>query len=187
MNGSDREEYRAPGSSSASRRRFLAVLGGVSAAAFGTALYSASAQAQPKGVTCGKGYHWDSKTRTCVKTKNTGGCFLTTACCDEIGLSDDCFELVTLRKFRDLHMASDSTHALRLADYAALAPKVLAALPADRRRAELLKFYTFFILPSAVLARLGLYELTRSMYTWGGSILIKRYAPEAATARLSAG
>src|SRR6476646_10620356 len=29
------------------------------------------------------------------------GCFLTTACCEVLGLSDDCFELRTLRRYRD--------------------------------------------------------------------------------------
>ena len=29
------------------------------------------------------------------------GCFLTTACCEVLGLADDCFELRTLRRYRD--------------------------------------------------------------------------------------
>ena len=29
------------------------------------------------------------------------GCFITTACCETLGLADDCFELRTLRRYRD--------------------------------------------------------------------------------------
>jgi hypothetical protein len=36
------------------------------------------------------------------------GCVLTTACCDMIGLEDDCWELRTLRKFRDDWLRSQS-------------------------------------------------------------------------------
>ena len=34
------------------------------------------------------------------------GCFLTTACCEVLGLPDDCFELRTLRRYRDETLAA---------------------------------------------------------------------------------
>ena len=33
------------------------------------------------------------------------GCFITTACCEALGLDDDCFELRTLRRYRDQVLA----------------------------------------------------------------------------------
>lgn len=37
----------------------------------------------------------------------SGGCYLTTACCEHKGLPDDCEELTTLRHFRDTHVPED--------------------------------------------------------------------------------
>lgn len=33
--------------------------------------------------------------------RGSGGCFLTTVCCEEKGLPDDCYELTMMRKYRD--------------------------------------------------------------------------------------
>ncbi len=39
-------------------------------------------------------------------TPPEGGCFITTACCEVLGLDDDCFELRTLRRYRDQVLAA---------------------------------------------------------------------------------
>ena len=92
------------------------------------------------------------------------GCFLTTACCEVLGLSDDCFELRTLRRYRDrVLIAMPGGHAA-LAAYYLVAPSILERLPQQERAARLLSVYMRFILPSAVAARLGLNRLAYSLY-----------------------
>lgn len=39
------------------------------------------------------------------RSSGTGGCFLTTACCEFMNLPDDCEELQTMRKFRDDYLS----------------------------------------------------------------------------------
>lgn len=92
-------------------------------------------------------------------------CFLTTACVDQAGLSDDCFELETLRRFRDNVLAKMSGGAADIATYYREAPALVAAIrrhPAGA--AELSRAYLLYILPSAVLARLGFNRLAYRTY-----------------------
>lgn len=92
-------------------------------------------------------------------------CFLTTACCGLIGLPDDCFELTTLRRFRDDIMMATADGRADVARYYAEAPRIVAAI---RRRGEeriLLRLYLTHILPSALAARLGLRRTARRLYT----------------------
>jgi hypothetical protein len=58
------------------------------------------------------------------------GCFITTACCETLGLSDDCFELRTLRRYRDTVLAKRPGGGYRT--YYQPAP-ILARLPRRRR------------------------------------------------------
>ena len=53
------------------------------------------------------------------------GCFLTTACCQYKGLPDDCYELQTMRSFRDnVLMITDEGRCL-VAEYYKVAPKIV--------------------------------------------------------------
>lgn len=54
-----------------------------------------------------------------------GGCFLTTACVDAMGMSDDCWVLETARKFRDTYMTETPEKALEIKEYYEIAPKVV--------------------------------------------------------------
>lgn len=44
--------------------------------------------------------HWEENTKV-TGSSSSGGCFLSTACCEHMGFKDDCDQLVTLREFRD--------------------------------------------------------------------------------------
>jgi hypothetical protein len=94
-----------------------------------------------------------------------GQCFLTTACCEIVGLADDCFELASLRRFRDSAMLPDASGRHDVARYYERAPAILAEM---RRRGEtgrLRGLYFRTILPCAILARLGFARPTRLLYT----------------------
>ena len=92
-------------------------------------------------------------------------CFLTTACCEVVGLADDCFELATLRRFRDEVMMESADGRADVARYYAEAPVIVAAIHRRGERRVLLGLYFTHILPSALAAQIGLKRTARRLYT----------------------
>jgi len=93
-------------------------------------------------------------------------CFITTACCEMLGLDDNCFELRTLRRYRDEVLARQPGGEAAIARYYALAPQILARLRTNARNAEvaLLSVYARYVLPAALAARLGFNRLAYRLY-----------------------
>lgn len=92
------------------------------------------------------------------------GCFISSACCEALGLPDDCFELRALRRYRDEILSGTPDGRASIAAYYALAPALLDALD-EKNRAEILRtLYARFILPSAVAAYLGFDRLAFKLY-----------------------
>lgn len=58
-------------------------------------------------------------------------CFLTTACVTYRGLPDDCYELTTLREFRDGYMRSLEGGPVMIEEYYRVAPQIVDAIHAD--------------------------------------------------------
>ena len=104
-------------------------------------------------------------------------CFMTTACCDLIGLPDDCWELRTLRRFRDEVMLSTADGRADVARYYQLAPAILRAIREAHQERTLLGVYARYILPSAVAARLGLRAVARRRYSAMMAELTRRFLP----------
>jgi hypothetical protein len=98
------------------------------------------------------------------KCTSPEGCFITTACCEVLGLDDDCFELRTLRRYRDEVLANQAGGKAAITRYYAQAPRLLAQLPAISRNRRLLSVYARFVLPAAIAARLGLDALAYRLY-----------------------
>lgn len=61
------------------------------------------------------------------------GYFITTACCEVLGLGYDCFELRILRRYRDPFLATRPGGAAAIARCYALAPHPLALAPGKRK------------------------------------------------------
>ena len=57
---------------------------------------------------------------------NNNSCFVTTAVCDSFGKPDDCFELMTFRKFRDTWLVNQPDGKSLIAEYYSVAPKIVA-------------------------------------------------------------
>jgi len=93
------------------------------------------------------------------------GCFLTTAACEGVGLADDCWELRTLRRFRDGWLAGQAGGTDDIAAYYAQAPAIAARLKGNQK--ALLRLYWTRILPSAVAAQCGANRLARAIYSKG--------------------
>lgn len=92
-------------------------------------------------------------------------CFLTSACCTVIGLTDDCWELATLRRFRDGYMQGFAQGRADISRYYAEAPAIAARLLADPRgRRRLIGLYWRTIVPAVVLARIGCNRAAYALY-----------------------
>lgn len=107
------------------------------------------------------------------------GCFITSACCEAVGLNDDCFELRALRRYRDEVLAKRPGGADEIAAYYALAPLILARLPREGRKRLLAFLYARYILPSALAAQLGLNALAYRLYAAMLRELAFTFAPQA--------
>ncbi len=93
-------------------------------------------------------------------------CFFTTAAVDTLGLSDDCWELKTLRAFRDGPLGLTEAGRALTARYYACAPRLVAGIARRRDAARVwIHAYWTHILPCAVMARLGLVKAAVSHYT----------------------
>ena len=62
---------------------------------------------------------------------SSGGCYLTSACMVSKGLADNCYELETLRNYRDTWLKSTEEGLSVIAEYYAIAPKIVGAI--DKR------------------------------------------------------
>jgi hypothetical protein len=92
-------------------------------------------------------------------------CFLTEAACGAVGLADDCWELTTLRRFRDHALVALPGGRADVAEYYRLGPSIVAAIAArpDARR-RLLALYWTCIVPCCALASIGAADACRRLY-----------------------
>ena len=61
-------------------------------------------------------------------SSSSGGCYLTTACVNAMGLSDNCLELNLLRNFRDRILMPTSKGRQAVREYCRIAPKIVQAV-----------------------------------------------------------
>ena len=67
------------------------------------------------------------------------GCYLTTSCVEAMNLSDDCYELQTLRKFRDEYLAQTPNGRSMIEEYYETAPEIVDAINAAGNGNEIFK------------------------------------------------
>lgn len=93
------------------------------------------------------------------------GCFLTTACCAQMGRPDDCAELTALRGFRDGWLRAHPRGAALISEYYENAPAICAAIARDPRGGlQLRALYWGTILPCVAAIRLGANGLAFRLY-----------------------
>jgi hypothetical protein len=106
------------------------------------------------------------------------GCFITSACCEALGLDDNCFELRALRRYRDDVLARQPGGTGDIARYYTLAPVILAQIPRASRLQLLRWLYARFILPAAIAATFGLNTLAYRLYARMIEKLVHAFVPE---------
>jgi len=97
---------------------------------FGTTMYCMKNENKPEKID-NRIYekYCKDKCEDCPTYNESSGslCFLTTACCEVMGKEDDCFELQTLRLFRDEYMI-DNGYINLVEEYYRIAPKIVEAI-----------------------------------------------------------
>ncbi|WOI52006.1 CFI-box-CTERM domain-containing protein [Parvularcula sp. LCG005] len=107
----------------------------------------------------------EARTGACEPGTPNVDCFMTTAACDTLGLDDDCWELRTLRRFRDDYMANATEGSGDIATYYATAPDIVRKISTRPDAPRVWKqLYGRYILPSAIMARLGLNRMAHQHY-----------------------
>lgn len=59
---------------------------------------------------------------------NSGGCYITTAVCGSLGKSDDCYELMAFRDFRDSWLRRQEDGETLVSEYYATAPRIVSVI-----------------------------------------------------------
>lgn len=126
--------------------------------------------AEDKRIAAATGVTYDASSLHTTVDGCTGpgtmACFFTTAAVTTLGLADDCWELRTLRAFRDGPLSRTPFGRALTARYYDEAPRMVAAVGRRRDAArQWLHAYWRYVLPCAILARLGLRRLAVYHYT----------------------
>lgn len=92
-------------------------------------------------------------------------CFLTTACIMNLGLADDCYELETLRSFRDNYMLQNVYGKKLVKNYYEIGPKIVSAINKDKDKSNYYQFlYQHLVQKSIHLIETGNNELAMLYY-----------------------
>lgn len=93
------------------------------------------------------------------------GCFVTTACCTYFGKNDDCWELSTLREFRDQWLMKQSDGNSWVELYYQTAPRIVAGIDGREDAPQIYKhLYWKYILPAAIASRLRMNVVAFQIY-----------------------
>ena len=97
-----------------------------------------------------------------------GGCFITQACVDTMGLEDDGRVLTTLRYFRDKYMLADVERCMKVADYYLMAPAIVEAIGKREDKRQIYEqMYRDYVLPAVEAIDNMDYERAMEIYTEG--------------------
>lgn len=97
-------------------------------------------------------------------SSSKSGCFLTTACVDAAGLPDTCHELTVLRHFRDSYLAQQPHGAAMIAEYYAIAPRIVGRIQRSPQRAAVLDAVFADVRRAVTLIESGKHESALSVY-----------------------
>lgn len=97
--------------------------------------------------------------------KKSGSCFITTAVCQYYGKSDDCYELTSLRQFRDGWLAAQPGGEEVIQEYYRIAPSIVSAIDAARQWDSVYpRLWEQYILPCVRLIERNDYRQCRELY-----------------------
>ncbi len=99
------------------------------------------------------------------ETSSSGGCYLTSACMEAQGLSDNCEELTILRDFRDNWMKKQPGGLAEVAEYYATAPEIVKKINQRPDAKEIWNgLYETLVAPCVRLIQVGAMEEAHRKY-----------------------
>lgn len=107
--------------------------------------------------------------------KRDEGCFITTACVNYYGLSDNAYELVTLRKFRDSQLLLSKSGSILVEKYYNVAPKIVQCLNTDPKRNRIYSLIFAHIKLACSEIEKKDYNKAKNIYIRTVSLLVKKY------------
>lgn len=113
--------------------------------------------------------HYDGR-----RDESGGTCYITTIVCEKLGLADDCFELQTLRGFRENYLQRDAKYIPILFEYDMVGPLIARSLRGED--CDIIqKIFDFFIVPIVQRIIQKSPEDAISKYTQMTNMLKKHY------------
>jgi hypothetical protein len=110
------------------------------------------------------GYHYDD-CPIYQGGSSSGGCYLTSACVFAKGLPDNCYELETLRHFRDGWLALQEGGKELIQRYYQVAPKIVSTINDRSDRREIYdRIYETLVAPCVKLIEAGKNQETMQLY-----------------------
>lgn len=107
---------------------------------------------------------------------NSGGCYITTACVNFKGLSDNCHEMEILRKYRDELVKEDEEFRAKILEYYRKAPLIVQHIEHDKEKDSVLEgLYQDMILPCVSLLENGQTEEAKTRYLDSYEKLVRKY------------
>lgn len=111
------------------------------------------------------GYHYDDCPTYKKEKDSGGGCFLTSACVEAMGLPDDCRELTVLRHFRDTYMRGSEQGQADILEYYMIAPAIVDRIrERGNSRSVFERIYRDLVLPCVELIDAGRNEEAYGKY-----------------------
>lgn len=113
------------------------------------------------------------------KGESVSGCFLTSACVEYKGLTDDCYELATLRYFRDDYLRHTEYGDNEICEYYHIAPSIVEKIKQDSNHmAVFQRIYDELVLPCVRLIERGLKHEAHIKYREYVKMLAAEYLQE---------
>lgn len=110
------------------------------------------------------------------KDEPSGGCYLTSACMFAKGLPDNCYELETLRHYRDTWLMASEEGRNIVRQYYEIAPKIVSAINDSENSREVYELlYDKMVMPCVRLIEEKKYIETMELYRDMTLKLEKRY------------
>lgn len=103
--------------------------------------------------------------QTTGRPGSPSGCFITTAVCESFGKADNCYELSTLRSFRDDWLSQSPGGEELIEKYYQIAPKIVEEIDRrDDRKEIYLNIYERYLKPCLQFIENQQYEACRDLY-----------------------